>query len=77
MMKVMNAFMASLASLNSKVSRPSEPKWFGVPKDKKLVMPKRDPSQHNTLRHDQVERKRKIAKRAGRKPNKPHRKSYA
>lgn len=42
-----------------------------------MVVPKRDKSQHNTLRHDQVERRRKQRKRAGRKPNKPYVKVYA
>ena len=44
-----------------------ERSWFGRPKDDQLCTPKRDRSQHNTLRHDQVERRRKVARRAGRK----------
>lgn len=53
------------------------PRHFGRPADEPLVTPRCDPSQHNTLRHDQVERKRKQRNRAGRKPNKPYVKQYA
>ena len=35
-----------------------------------------DPSRHNSKRHGQVERARKLRKRAGRKPNKPYYKEF-
>jgi hypothetical protein len=38
--------------------------WFGRPRGEVLVVPSVDQSQHNTLRHDQVERRRKQRKKA-------------
>jgi hypothetical protein len=43
-----------------------EPRKFGEPVGPPLTMPTVDPSQHNTLRLDQAERKRKTTRRANR-----------
>lgn len=42
------------------------PKAFEAPAIENMVVPRCDPSQHNTLRHEQVERRRKRLRKANR-----------
>ena len=59
------------------LGEPRQMRQYGPAPGEPLVVRRCDPSQHNTLRHGQVERKRKLRNRAGRKPNKPFVKQYA
>lgn len=69
------AALAAALSLPISLLPPLRAIWYGVPMTRQLELPKRDLSQHNTLRHDQVERRRKMQRKANHITHKRYRRA--